>query len=69
MAYIPLEDLAKSSDSDSYFKLVLMAAERANEILEGSNPLVKTDSKRHTTIALQEVLAGKVKYTKQHADQ
>ena len=62
MPYIPLEQI--SQNADSYFKLVLSAAERANEILIGSKPLVETNSKKHTTIALREIGAGKVKYVK-----
>ena len=59
MSYISLEQIAKGSKS--YYKLVLMAAERANEILQGGNPLIETTSKKHTTIALNEVAAGKVR--------
>ncbi len=60
MPYIPLEDLSR--DANSFYKLVLMAAERANQILNGSKPLVDVDSKKHTTIALREICAEKVKY-------
>ena len=60
MSYIPLEALLKNHDS--YFKLVLTAAERANEILNGSKSLIVTHRKKHTAIALEEVAAGKVSY-------
>ncbi|MBN1493271.1 MAG: DNA-directed RNA polymerase subunit omega [Candidatus Omnitrophica bacterium] len=60
MPYIPLEDLSKNANS--FYKLVLMAAERANQILNGSKPVIDTISKKHTTIALREICAGKVSY-------
>ena len=60
MSYIPLEDLSKNANS--FYKLVLMAAERANQILNGSKPLIDTASKKHTTVALREICAEKVKY-------
>ncbi|MFC1809231.1 DNA-directed RNA polymerase subunit omega [Candidatus Omnitrophota bacterium] len=60
MSYIPLEELSKNTNS--FYKLVLMAAERANQILTGSKPLIETDDKKHTTIALKEICAEKVKY-------
>jgi len=59
MSYVPLEIMIKQCPS--LFKLVLGAAERANELNEGANPLVKTSSKKVTTIALEEIIAGKVK--------
>lgn len=60
MAYVPLEQLMKNARS--LYKLVLSAAERANEIAQGAPPLVKTDSKKATTVALDEFAEGKVRY-------
>lgn len=60
MAYVPLEHLMKHAKS--LYKLVLCAAERANEIAQGAPLLVKTDSKKATTIALEEFSAGKIRY-------
>ena len=59
MSYISLEELSKNCKS--YYKLVLVAAERANELLEGERPLIETTSKKHTTIALDEVRKEKIK--------
>jgi DNA-directed RNA polymerase subunit omega len=60
MPYIPLESLAKNANS--FYKLVLLASERANQILNGSKPLIEIDSPKHTTIALREICEGKVRY-------
>ncbi len=61
MSYVPLEKLVKK-DQTSIFKLVLTAASRANELAQGAQPLVKTSSKKVSTIALEEIAAGKVRY-------
>jgi len=60
MAYIPLEKLVKNNES--HFKLILTAAARANELSQGAQPLVKSDSTRASTVALQEIAEGKVRY-------
>ena len=61
MSYVPREKLAKKQDT-SLFKLVLTAAARANELAQGASPLIKTNSKKVSTIALEEIAAGKVHY-------
>ena len=60
MAYIPLEKLMRKDTS--LFKLILTAAARANELAQGAQPLMQTGSKKVSTIALQEIAAGKVTY-------
>ena len=60
MAYVPLEKLMKKDTS--LFKLILTAAARANELAQGAQPLVQTVSKKVSTIALEEIAAGKVVY-------
>lgn len=61
MAYISLEKLLKRKEV-SLFKTVLIAAARANELAQGAQPLIKTDSKKISSIALEEMAAGKVRY-------
>ena len=61
MSYIPLEKLLKTKDI-SIFKLVLMAAGRANELSQGAQPLVKSESKKVSTLALEEIAAGRIRY-------
>ena len=62
MSYISLEKLFKDKNNMSIFKLVLTAAGRANELAIKGSPLIETDSKKVSTIALLEIVAGKVGY-------
>ena len=59
--YVPREKLVKKLDT-SLYKLVLVAARRANELAAGASPLVKSESKKVSTIALQEIADDKVRY-------
>lgn len=61
MSYVPLESLLKKS-KPSLYKLVLTAASRANELAQGATPLIQTAKKKVSTIALEEIAAGKVYY-------
>lgn len=62
MAYVVLENLLDKS-GDSIYKLVILASKRALEIAEGQPKLVETNSStKPSTIALQEIANGKVKY-------
>ena len=60
MAYIPMEKLLRKDTS--LFKLILTAAARANELAQGAQPLIQTSSKKVSTVALEEIAAGKVRY-------
>ena len=60
MAQVPIEDLLKRCGS--FYKLVILAAKRAKEVAEGSPPLVETHQKKVTSIALEEIVQGKVLY-------
>lgn len=44
----------------SVYKLVTLAAKRAVELNQGAAALVKIDSKKPTTIALEEIRQGRV---------
>ena len=44
----------------SYYRLVLLAARRANELAEGAQPLVASQSKKVGITALNEIENGKV---------
>ncbi|MBI4397942.1 MAG: DNA-directed RNA polymerase subunit omega [Candidatus Omnitrophica bacterium] len=59
MVYVPLEQLI--IQCPSLYKLVLGASDRANELNEGMEPLIKTNAKKVTTTTLEEIAAGKVK--------
>ena len=60
MAQIPIEELLKRCGS--IYKLVILAAKRAKEVAEGAPPLVETAHRKVTSIALEEILQGKVLY-------
>ena len=47
---------------DSVYRLVLIVAQRAKQLGKGSKPLVRTESKKPSTVALEEMLAGKLGY-------
>jgi DNA-directed RNA polymerase subunit omega len=60
MAPVPIDELLKQCRS--IYKLVVIAAKRAKELSEGTPKFVETDSKRVTSIALEEIRQGKVFY-------
>lgn len=61
MAYQPVEKLLLNS-GNSIYKLIRLAANRAMELAEGKPRLIeKSSSEKTATIALEEILAGKVK--------
>ena len=60
MAQVPIEDLLKQCGS--VYRLVILAAKRAKEITEGAPPLVETPHRKVTSVALEEILQGKVLY-------
>lgn len=49
-------------EGDSRYTLVMLASKRARQIIEGSKPLIETDSKKPVSIAIEEILAGKITY-------
>jgi DNA-directed RNA polymerase subunit omega len=57
---MPREGIFK--EGDSIFKVTLLAAKRAIELNGGAKKLIETDSKKFSTIALEEIIQGKVKY-------
>ncbi len=60
MAQVPIEELLKRSGS--VYRLVILAAKRAKELADGSAPLVETSQRKVTSVALEEILQGKVLY-------
>jgi len=60
MSYMPRERIFK--DNDSIFKVTIVAARRAVELNSGAQKLIETRSKKFSTIALEEISEGKVKY-------
>lgn len=62
MIYPSIDDLVERVDSK--YTLVIAAAKRARQILDGSSIMVETDSTKDVTIALEEVSQGKLEYEK-----
>lgn len=60
MSYIPREKILKNEES--IYKITLLAAKRAVELNNGSQKLVETNSTKFSTIALEEIAQGKVRY-------
>ena len=60
MAQVPIEELLQRSGS--IYRLVILAARRAKELAGGAPPLVHTSHRKVTSIALEEILQGKVLY-------
>lgn len=60
MAQVPIEELLKQCGS--IYRLVILAAKRAKELAEGAPPLVESASRKPTSVALEEILHGKVLY-------
>ena len=60
MAQVAIEELLKQCNS--VYKLVLLAAKRAKEVSEGSPALVDTHHRKVTSVALEEILQGRVLY-------
>ncbi len=60
MAQVPIEELLKRCSS--VYRLVILAARRAKEITEGSPSLVEPRYSKVTSVALDEILQGKVLY-------
>ncbi len=60
MAQVPIDDLLKRCGS--IYRLVILAAKRAKELAEGSPPLVHTSANKAASVALEEILQGKVLY-------
>ncbi len=59
MSYVPIQDLLKKTNS--MYKLVVMASRRATELNAGAPRLVEEEKAKMTSIALDEILQGKVK--------
>jgi len=51
---------------DSHYSYVLVAARRARQLQNGSQPLVSTRSTKACRVAQEEIAAGKVKFVQPH---
>ena len=51
-----------TTDIDSKYRLVLLAAKRSKQLQKGAKPRVHSSAKKHTRIALEEVEQKMVPY-------
>ena len=58
---LPIE-MNKIENIDSRYRLVILAAQRARQMMEGSRPVAETRYTKATTIGLEEVLGEKVEF-------
>ena len=49
---------------DSRYTLVMLTAKRARQIVDGAEPIIETDSTKPVSIAIEEILERKIKYTR-----
>ncbi len=53
-----------SNKGDSRYTLVMLTAKRARQIVDGAKPLIETTSKKPVSIAIEEMVEGKISYTR-----
>ena len=66
MPLLPLEHLL--AHVDSKYRLVIIAAKRAKQLMRGAGPLITPKSHKPTYLALEEVGAGTVNYEAEPAE-
>lgn len=59
---ISLPVTIKEDTIDTRFRLVIIASQRTKQLMQGAKPLIETKAKKPTTIALDEVLTGKLEF-------
>ncbi|MCL2163973.1 MAG: DNA-directed RNA polymerase subunit omega [Oscillospiraceae bacterium] len=63
MIYPDINDLIQKVDSR--YTLVVTAAKRARQLVDGSDKITKFDSDKAVTIAIHEIAEGKISYTRE----
>lgn len=49
-------------EGDNKYTLVMLVSKRARQLIDNPEPLVETESIKPVTIAIEEIISGKVKY-------
>jgi len=62
MIYPPINEL--SDKVDSRYTLVVEAAKRARQLVDGAPKLVDVDSDKPVTVAIQEIYENKISYVR-----
>ncbi len=60
MIYPSIDELFEKVDSK--YTLVIMAAKRGRQIRDGSKPMAECESRKEVSIALHEIVTGKIEY-------
>ncbi len=60
MLYPSIDELLKQVDSK--YTLAIASAKRARQIRDGNLPMVKSNSSKEVTVALEEIASGKIDY-------
>lgn len=56
------KDIEWTTEIDSKYRLVLLAARRSKQLQKGAKPRLQSNAKKHTRIALEEVQRGLIQY-------
>jgi DNA-directed RNA polymerase subunit omega len=56
------DDEGWTTEIDSKYRLVLLAAKRSKQLQRGAKPRIYSSAKKYTRIALEEVQRGLVRY-------
>jgi DNA-directed RNA polymerase subunit omega len=49
---------------DSRYTLVMLASKRSRQLVEGAKPLIDTTSTKPVSIAIEEIVEGKITYSR-----
>ncbi len=60
--YRPSINELSNIGGDSRYTLVMLAAKRSREIVDGAEPLIETESSKPVSIAIEEIVEGKITY-------
>jgi DNA-directed RNA polymerase omega subunit len=60
----------QAPEIDSKYRLIILAAKRSKQLQRGARPRIEIDTVKHknTRIALEEVMRGRVNFTKTNDD-
>ena len=59
---ISLPITIKGDTIDNRYRLVIIASQRTKHLMQGSKPQIETKAKKPTTVALEEVLSGRIEF-------
>lgn len=56
------EENGWTSEVDSKYRLVLLAAQRSKQLQRGAHPRIRSNAKKNTRIGLEEAQLGQLRY-------